>query len=285
MDAQQHFPTIHLVGDRFETFAAQDRVETVNRFVGNVRLGVYDELTGRVRLLAGQGVDASDWDTIRTELGRTGLLDRFVLPTRLPEVVPAADVHKRREENVLLADVECRGPSSLAALLRLSDLNEMVVDHVTGQHLSGMILIEAGRQTVLVAVKELVLAEGTGTDHSLVLGSLTAAFDHYVFPIGAELRVELTELATSRPVRREFSAEVTISQAGRVAVRLDFDFQVVRTRVVTRIEATHAASALDAQHTAALARLGAEPRSAAAQRVCTAPTQVRGGSRVQVSSS
>ncbi|GLZ39221.1 AfsA-related hotdog domain-containing protein [Actinokineospora sp. NBRC 105648] len=245
MDAQL-LPTTYLVGDRFETFARKDRVETVNRFVGNVRSGLFDRLVDPMRLVAGQGVDASDWDTVRTELSRRGLLDRFVLPARLPAAVPAADVHKQQEENVLLADVAASGPLALTARLRLSDRNELVTDHVTGQHLSGMVLIEAGRQMILAGTHEFVLTPDTEPDFSFVLGSLSVAFERYVFPIGAELALRLTKLPSSKPARLEFTAEVEVTQSGEVAARISAEFQVVRTRGLARQEEMLATKAIEA---------------------------------------
>ncbi|SDD18691.1 AfsA-related hotdog domain-containing protein [Actinokineospora iranica] len=296
MDAEL-LDTTYLVGDRFAAFATKDRVETVNRFIGNVRSGLCDGLAEPVRLVAGQGVDESDWDTVRAELSRRGLLDRFLLPTRLPAVVPAADVHKRRDENVLLADVERRGPTTLAARLRLSDRNELVTDHVTGQHLSGMVVIEAGRQSILAATKAFVFtasAESASaksnlaepavaeSDFAMVLGSLNVAFERYVFPIAAELVVELVKLATSKPARMEFTAEVVVTQCGEVAARLAAEFQIVRARGLARQEETLAGRAIEAH--AAAERDHGPVSPPAATRVCASTAGLRSPARVGLSS-
>lgn len=243
MDSQ-HRPIIHLVGERFETFARNEGVETVNRFIGNVRSGLCDDLAGPVALVAGQGLDASDWEAVRSELTRRGLLDRFQLPVQAPEVVPASHVHKRNGENVMLADARRVGPMRLAARLCLSDMNELVTDHVTGQHLSGMVLIEAGRQMIQLATREFVFDGGDDSAHSMILCSLTAAFESYVFPLEVDVEVELTKLPTSKPARMEFSAEVSISQSGARAVRVSATYQVVRARGLARQEGAMATRAI-----------------------------------------
>ncbi|MFC7617738.1 AfsA-related hotdog domain-containing protein [Actinokineospora soli] len=84
----------------------------------------------------------------------------------------AADlVHKRSPENVMLADARRRGPLRLAARLCLSDMNEMILDHVTGQHVAGMVLIEAARQLMQLTNHEFVVNDDT---HSFVLCTLAA---------------------------------------------------------------------------------------------------------------
>ncbi|GGS24323.1 MULTISPECIES: AfsA-related hotdog domain-containing protein [Actinokineospora] len=256
----QHRPTIHLVGERFSAFAANDGVATVNRFIGNIRGGLYDDLPHPVRLGAGQGVDASDWEVVAAELARRGLLSGFHLPA-VPVVVPADLVHKRSQENVMLADARRRGPSRLAARLNLSDMNELVLDHVTGQHVAGMVLIEAARQLMHLANHELVV---DGDAHSFVLCSLAAGFEGYVFPLGVDLECALTRLDTSKPARQDYSAEVLISQGGQTRARVRAEYQIVRTRSLTRQEAMLAAKA------AASAEPDVPPR------VCAAPVALRG---------
>lgn len=266
----QHRPTIHLVGERFATFAANEDVATVNRFIGNVRSGLYDDLPQPVRLAVGQGVDASDWEVIAAELTRRGLLARFRLPA-VPVVVAAPLVHKRSPENVMLADARRRGPLRMAARLCLSDMNEMVQDHVTGQHVAGMVLIEAARQLIQLSNHELVVADDDA--HAFVLCSLAASFEGYVFPLGVDLECALTRLDTSRPTRQDYTGEVVISQGGRGQATIRAEYQIVRTRTLARQEAMLAAKSVIA-----------EPELAVNSRVCATPVALRTGERVPLNS-
>jgi hypothetical protein len=265
----QHRPTIHLVGERFATFAANEDVTTVNRFIGNVRSGLYDDLPQPVRLAVGQGVDASDWEVVATELTRRGLLARFRLPA-VPVMVNTKLVHKRSPENVMLADARRRGPLRMAARLCLSDMNELVQDHVTGQHVAGMVLIEAARQLMQLTNHELVVDDDA---HAFVLCSLSASFEGYVFPLGVDLECALTRLDTSKPARQDYTAEVVISQGGRGQATIRSEYQIVRTRSLARQEAMLAAKSVIA-----------EPDLAVNSRVCATPVTLRTGERVPLNS-
>ncbi|MGW5053097.1 AfsA-related hotdog domain-containing protein [Actinokineospora sp. NPDC004072] len=264
--AVQHRSTLHLVGERFAAFAANPGVATVNRFIGNIRGGLYDDLPDPVRIGAGQGVDASDWAVVAAELGRRGLLDGFHLPA-VPVVVAADLVHKRSQENVMLADARRRGPERLAARLCLSDMNELVLDHVTGQHVAGMVLIEAARQLMHLANHELVVEDNA---HSFVLCSLAAAFDGYVFPLGVDLECALTRLETSKPARLDYCAEVLISQGGETRARVRAEYQIVRSRSLSRQEAMLAAKAAAAAEHDVPPRVCATPVALRAERVSSA---------------
>jgi hypothetical protein len=267
MDIRQR-PTTHLVGERFAAFAANDGVETVNRFIGNIRAGLYDELAEPVRLGVGQGVDASDWEVVATELARRGLLTSFRLPA-VPVPVARDLVHKRCPENVMLADARRRGPLRLAARLNLSDMNELVLDHVTGQHVAGMVLIEASRQLMQLTNHEFVVNDDA---HSFVLCSLAAAFEGYVFPLAVDMECSLTKVDDSRPARREYATEVVISQGGAAKATVRAEYQIVRTRSLVRQEAMLAGKAAAAP---------AEPE--VVPRICAPSPLARRGERVGAS--
>lgn len=266
MDVQNR-PTIHLVGERFAAFAANDGVATVNRFIGNIRGGLYDDLPQPVRLGVGQGVDASDWEVVAAELSRRGLLTRFRMPA-VPVPVAADLVHKRAAENVMLADARRRGPMRLAARLSLSDMNEMILDHVTGQHVAGMVLIEAARQLIELTNHEFIVHDDA---HSFVLCSLAAHFEGYVFPLVVDLECALTIVDASKPARREFSAEVVVSQGGQTRAKVRVDYQIVRTRSLARQEGMLAA------------KVAAATEPELLPRVCEATPVARRGERVGAS--
>lgn len=257
----KHRPTIHLVGERFSAFAANDGVATVNRFIGNIRGGLYDDLPHPVRLAVGQGVDASDWEVVAAELSKRGLLTSFRLPA-VPVPVAAELVHKRTQDNVMLADARRRGPMRLAARLCLSDMNELVLDHITGQHVAGMVLMEAARQLMQVTIHEFVVNDDA---HSFVLCSLGAAFEGYVFPLAVDLECVVAVTDDSKPARRECSAEVIVRQGGETRARVHTEVQIVRTRSLARQEGMLAAKAAAAS--------AAEPE--VVSRMCAAPVARR----------
>ncbi|MDP1217553.1 AfsA-related hotdog domain-containing protein, partial [Klebsiella pneumoniae] len=67
--------------------------------------------------------------------------------------------HKRKKANILITSPEKRDEDNYCARLILQDASELLCDHQTGQHIQGMVLIEAARQTIIATSEKFLLAE------------------------------------------------------------------------------------------------------------------------------
>ncbi len=238
-------PTLVLVGERFTAFAEAEGVQTVNRFIASVRAGQHDATEGLV-IRAGQGIDGTDLSTVRTALTVRGLLDRFRLPSESNTVSPTV-VHKHREANVLLADLRQAAENRYAARLRLADDNELIVDHLTGTHIQGMVLIEAARQLMLAVTEEFVLPTMPEREWVYVMSTLDTRFERCVFPVGVDLELTFTPVPGRGAGRPSFDATVTISQAGAVAAVCRSEYRLFDRRALDRCERQQAAAAIAAE--------------------------------------
>jgi hypothetical protein len=211
------FRMLHVVGDQFAAFADQlsawpgeNDVYTVSALILAFASGTLDH-GGQIRLVPGQGVSLSDLDRLLAAATRSRLAGRVELADR-PDPVTAREVHKRSADNVLVAGLSRVSPEEYRARLQVSPRNEFVIDHTTGSHIQGMILIEAARQMMIAVTEYYIRPSIAMADCGYVMTGINSTFDTFLFPLGAELRMRFDVIDVSRPRRPTFTATVTVHQ-------------------------------------------------------------------------
>lgn len=233
-----------LVSERFVGFVNRTDTSTVHRFIAAVRRGEYDDIA-TLRLLPGQGIDDDDLTEIRRTLRERGLLDRVLLHPGAAQPEPARLVHKEDNDNVMIAGLCVTGDGGYEATLRLTDRNELLLDHVAGRHVPGMVLIEASRQMILAVTERYILPTLPAKQWGFLLCGLNTTFERYAFPVDAGIRLELEELPGCTPKRPMFEVVVTIRQAGQVVTECRAEYRLHDSRVLARQEDAIAAQVID----------------------------------------
>lgn len=237
-----HPTALCVVGDTFAALAEVDGVRTVSQFVGDLKSGA--PLPDR--LVAGQGVTDYELEYLSAALAARTSGELTIEPSAV-ERVSRGIAHKHRETNVLLADLERVDASTFAAGLRLHAENELLQDHQTGQHVQGIVLIEALRQmfiAVFEAAHGLHMAE---RNLFVVWDSLDIRFTSFLFPLPARLTCRIAEEDLSDPERMSFRTAMEITQNDVSAAVADVRFAVHdhdRIRAVEDRRATKAVRSL-----------------------------------------
>ncbi|MGW1210966.1 AfsA-related hotdog domain-containing protein [Streptomyces sp. NPDC002499] len=209
--------TLLIVGDRFVGFAAQDDVLTVTQFVEEMRLGVYSWDTRPILVRAGQGVTAEEWELVRGQAQLLGLADRLDLDYRAPALAGRGEAHKHRSCNTLIADLRRDGEDLFSATLRVHNDNELLIDHQTGEHVQGMVVVEAARQMFLAVSERYHASRHLDRSYYYVIESLNTDFENFLFPVDATVVYHTLRAETDDPDRLSFAAEISLHQAGRRA--------------------------------------------------------------------
>ncbi|MFJ8668138.1 AfsA-related hotdog domain-containing protein [Streptomyces sp. NPDC093600] len=204
-----------VVGDRFPGFAAHDSVVTVSQFLTQLRAGGYAEGSTVVR--AGQGVGDFEWHLLREQVRVHGLEFRVRLVRPEGELVSRAECHKRSEPNALIAGLHQVDEQLFRASLRLHNDNELLLDHQTGQHVQGMVAVEAARQMFLAVTERFFASAHPGRHYYYVIESLNTDFENFLFPLDARIDYRVQDAKVDDPERLWFSAEIGLLQAGRRA--------------------------------------------------------------------
>ncbi|WP_405970338.1 A-factor biosynthesis protein AfsA [Streptomyces sp. NBC_00988] len=209
-----------------------------------VSLSRLDPLLERVRsgplpvLVPGQGVEERERKIVRAKLRRYGLTEALLVNLPAPAPLSPSEVHKRRPENVLVAGLHKAENDLFRATLRISDQQEMILDHTTGSHVTGMVITEAVRQLSL-AVGERYLLTPSDTARRFILNSLQTTFHRFLLPLPTRLEYRLADIQRNGPDRLRFTGTCDLLQADVLAASGSVDIVVMDEKCADRIEARH----------------------------------------------
>jgi hypothetical protein len=175
-----------VVADRFARFARGDRVLTLSGLLALLAPGAPEPAGGHWVVHLGQGLDATDVDLIEAAREKSGVAVCLADPARFrmaPE--PPGTVHKTRPENVLLAGVHHPAAGRCRAGLRIHRDNELVLDHHTGEHVQGMVIIEAMRQICLAQFETAFRPDLPPAWYAGVWKRIDLSFEDFLFPLPA----------------------------------------------------------------------------------------------------
>jgi hypothetical protein len=236
---------ICIVGDRFRGLERHERVSTLSAFTRSLGSGALDSLDENLVLVAGDGVGPYEWDHLAEALARRGLEDRITIEARSEPLVRRGEAHKHRESNILVAGLHRVGEGHFAGSLRVHNDNELLLDHQTGQHVQGMVSVEAARQMFLAVTERYYASVWPQNHYYYVLNSMNVTFENFLFPIGATLDLHVERADVDRPERLAMTVRVDVSQAGRRCASVAIEYTAFESSMVESKETRRAEAAVD----------------------------------------
>ncbi|MFE6199278.1 AfsA-related hotdog domain-containing protein [Streptomyces sp. NPDC057838] len=187
-------------------------------------------------IVPGQGIEAYEREILRSTLRSRGLPESLLVDVPLPTPLKHWEVHKRNPDNVLIAGLRRISENRFEAVLRISDRQEMVLDHTTGSHITGMVITEGVRQLSL-AVGERFLLTPSRTPRRFILNSLQTLFHKFLLPLPTRLEYTLEEVEHKGPDRLRFTGRCDVLQTDVLAASGSMDMLVMEESRADRIEA------------------------------------------------
>lgn len=243
-----------VVGDKFAAFAAGKNVITVSQLRGLLTLpGSISLGRDKMVLVAGQGLGDDVVSSVMTLAETSHHREHFDFRhwRKLPRRAGPEITHKHRQDNILVSEARQIDPDRYVMDLLINENSELMHDHQTGQHLQGMILIEAARQALLV-VTETFFPPPNALSRYFVINNLGVNYNAFAFPLEARLLYTIQEKDVTVPDRQRFKAEITVIQCGATAASVTIDFSTIESARITTREYTLAQQALET-HIASLA--------------------------------
>jgi len=217
-----------VVGDKFAQFAIGKDVITLSQLCGLLGLpGGMMAGAPRVVVMPGQGLGDDDIDAVLTLAAGSANADRFELTLwRLaPKRAHGTRSHKRDARNTLISEPRRLNEDVFELDLLVDEDCELMSDHQTGQHLQGMLLLEAARQSFL-AVTEAFFLPQDGTKFYFVINEMAATYNAFAFPLDARIRYLIREKDIGSPHRQRFVADIVVVQCGVTAASFHTVFTV-----------------------------------------------------------
>lgn len=212
--------TIHLVGDIFQEFSSNDGVMTIGRAEALVEEQAFDPKSKTV-LLVGQGIPDQRLAAL-TETIQQKKLGNAVSVERL-EDQPRADsrsTHKVKPQNILISRPWRVRDDAYGAHLLIDDRCQDLSDHVSGHHVSGMVLMEAARQLVLAVGEDFLFPKDHPHGFSVVINKLEVSYFSFAFPLGLTLSYDIVEKQVDPRGTIAVEANIGFWQEGRLATEM-----------------------------------------------------------------
>lgn len=234
-----------IVGDRFFGFSGQEGVLTVSQFIDELGLGVYSLDDRPIVIQAGQGVTSAERQSIHDHARLFGLAERLDFRYHEPALAARNEAHKHDSCNTLIADLQRLDVDLFAANLRVHNDNELLIDHQTGEHVQGMVAIEAARQMFLAVSERYHASRYSERNYYYVIESMNTAFENFLFPLDATIEFRTVKAELDEPSRLSFAAEISILQAGRRSSLTEVAYTAFESHVIEAKEHKRARFAVD----------------------------------------
>lgn len=228
----------YVVGDKFAEFAQNPfvfRISDLERLLDDEEMKL-----DRPMIRLGQGVSQDRANALIGKAEARGcrnLLDFSPIDkcgTRL--------CHKRHLQNSLLSVPRQVLENTFEADLHVDDECELMSDHQSGQHLQGIVLIEAVRQMILAVTEEYFLKH-RDRPSAFLWSALAVSFRSFVLPIPAKVGYVIVSSRGKHNGRLSFEVEIDVVQGATSCCSAASSVTVLDKRILDSRETTLVATA------------------------------------------
>ena len=206
-----------IVGDCFSGYSQNQFVYTVSSFAKMLRAvvgGKTDSSALPKKIHWGQGVGTHERGYITGIISKLGRTTAPLISENRSKLAGRTHVHKCNPHNVLVSIPKRETDTRFVSDLIIDARNELLIDHATGQHVQGMVLLEACRQMFLAVTEEHFMENDTPVDTYFVIKSMGIKYKAFVFPIDAHVVYTLINLQRKTSGRIEIDCSISILQSG-----------------------------------------------------------------------
>jgi len=229
---------IHMVGDRFSEFAQNDNVVTISRALEIVEHGHIEDGTVTM-LLRGQGVPDERLEALRGRIAERGFGQVVQIVDESPRRAEPKLSHKHEPQNTMISAPWKVSEDSYRAALLIDDRCADMADHVTGQHLQGMVLIEASRQIFLAVTERFFLPRHAGSFY-FVINKFDVSYYAFAFPTKLDLHYQIIDKKLDPRGTYSFDANIGFWQAGALVTEILVKFTAYGSEFLRKREAAKA---------------------------------------------
>ncbi|HBM3184859.1 TPA: hypothetical protein LVM22_001124 [Klebsiella oxytoca] len=231
---------VMVVGDKFYQFAQNKNVITVSQLelISQIPANIID---GHNKFHAGQGVRNDFITKIAMNQEKNRRYDnKLDLEGLNTSDINSKNIyaHKHNQFNILIGPSHRTNENVYSLPLLIDERCELMSDHQTGQHIQGMIQIEACRQAFIAVTEEFYLKGGEQA-YYYVINNMDTSFLHFLFPLPATLSYEVLEQDINTR-RARFKANISVKQNNIVCASVAVGFTVYPSDVISAKEATMA---------------------------------------------
>lgn len=216
-----------VVGDIYSSFSNQSNVLTETDVIERMQQGNF----GFSEIICGQGLRQGSITTIQ-HLAQV----RAIACVSFPRPLASRELtHKSNPDNILISKPLSLGDSTYEFQLVVADAVDRLSDHVTGEHLGAMLLIEAARQAG-IATLELAFPNEEGSSWGFVLHSFNTSFIQYAFPLPTRVVIHIAEDVSEGARQRKISLDVKHFQQDQCVSVMTIGVSLYQKKLLTKLE-------------------------------------------------
>ncbi|MBA5636435.1 hypothetical protein H3H37_05145 [Duganella sp. LX20W] len=216
-----------VIAEDFNKFVQKPGVLAYQTLLDQLRHNRVEALRGKT-LVAGQGLSGMQIDHAYCLAISLGLGQEFACWNELNRHSRAGHAlsHKHQDQNVLISVPRKIDDSHFEADLLIDARSELMLDHLTGLHVQGMVLTEACRQMFIATTEAHCMGADAPAKRYFVINEMNMRFLQFAFPLPATIRYTLLDLQRPRADRVSVVADMEVWQNGRAVAGMAVKFGV-----------------------------------------------------------
>lgn len=237
---------ICVVSDKLKAFADNERVLIVSQFLELLAEESQHAHGTYYNVHIGQGISDAGLDNIFSTIKNNRLTARFNFLGITQDTRRASlkATHKHEVKNIMISQPERLSDSVFESYLMLDENCAEMSDHVTGQHIQGMVMVEAARQMINALTEDHLLTPEQAKDTSYVLNNVDSKFYQYIFPLEVKLRCEIVKIRRVANNNFTASTKISVMQGDEVMMEVGLGYSVISKSYIEQKEKNMAMNAV-----------------------------------------
>lgn len=237
---------IYIIGDKYKEFSLNQNVLTYSDAIAytNVFQGKKNKKT---YYRIGQGVSNKEFSYLCEHIKQNRLEKYFDIQNKniIKTKENKLNVHKKKEENIMITRPIKLSDTDYVSHLVIDDDCAESSDHLTGQHIQGMVLMEAARQMMLAVTEIYYYGENKEEALYFVLNKVNTSFMKFTFPVDVSLNYKIISLQKKSNNALKSTCLISILQFDDLVTEVEIEFSVYASEFISRLERNMAIETLN----------------------------------------
>lgn len=213
-----------VVGERFRNLA--ERCDQYIPFTDYANSYERFEAGSDVLFIPGQGLDEQRRELVISRMPNQQVREYLDKGSRK---LSCREAHKHNAANILITELEVLSKGHFRTYLNLHNDNELLLDHFSGAHIPGMVILEATRQISIAAWSAY---EGKDADDvAMVINDIHCEYKKFAFPFCLPIDVRLSKLS-----EEEYELTVEFLQNDEVVALTYGTFKALSKEKIEKLE-------------------------------------------------
>lgn len=232
----------YVVTDKYQEFSSHDEIITVSELF-DILSSTNKEFDEDIIYISGQGISQSHCTKIREMINSNKYSNKITFIESNNNIIDKKHVHKHKPENVLISTPLKSDLDTFTSMLHIDDNCAETSDHITGQHIQGMVLMEAARQ-MFIGVTEMYYKSNSDINYYYIFNEIETNFNSFTFPIPVNIVYKTIEHRTSSSGNMEFRVSIDFFQNEKLVTNTKIAFSACRLDMAQKLETKTAKKAL-----------------------------------------